>query len=341
MRDYPSSVPSFHLAGLISHLREHGEDVDAVLAKHRLSSAALALPDARLPRQVMASVLSALQSRTGREDLGFEMGLHSDLLQHPLLGRLLQSAGTLGEGIQRIAPYMPLITPSFRMQCEPGEPDWVVSWLATYPLPYEMARLAMETVLVLAHRTFRRLFANQRLFLHAKVSWAPPAHAHRYEALQDFRITYLAERDRLGASIEFSGASAAATLPRANAALWHETDQACSAQLQQLQARHEWSAWIAHILDAVEDHQPSQQELAGLMGISVRTLTRNLASEGVRFRDLALQIRHRRAQALLRDTPIPVSEITRMLGYSDSANFTRAFRSAAGVSPQAFRAQTR
>lgn len=349
MRVYPDSILTFHLASLVRHLRAQGPACDEVLQAHRLTSAALELPGARIPRELMVAVLLHLSARLGREDLGFEMGWQTDLLSHPLIGRLLHTSRTLGEGWQCMAPYMPLMTPSFRMQCERQDDGaLVVTWRPVRPLPYDVIRVALETVLVSAYRTSQQLFPSRPVPMQMRVSWASPPHAHRYASLPNLDMAFqagephpsdLVQRPHVpdvGAWLRLPAATAAMALPRANARVWSDTHAACAQQLQQLQTMQAWTVWISHILDAVEDHQPSQAELAGLMGISERTLARHLEAEGAAFRPLALQIRHRRACELL-NAPTSISEIARILGYSDSANFSRAFKAQAGVSPQGWR----
>lgn len=71
---------------------------------------------------------------------------------------------------------------------------------------------------------------------------------------------------------------------------------------------------------------------------SVRTLQRELNREGTNFRDLTNTLRIKRAAELLRDTPISVTEISAILGYSAPAHFARAFRNGTGMSPHQFRA---
>lgn len=341
MHVYPDSVPAFHLAALVRHLSCTTPVCEEVLGHHRLSAQALAMPDARLPREVMAMVLLDLMARTGRQDLGFEMGRQTDLLQHPLMGKLLSQAATLGEGMQRLAPYMPLLTPSFRMQCdfmsEAGDQDMMVSWQPTRPMPYDMAKIALETVLVSAHRTARQLLPARHLPMAAQVTWSPPPHAHRYQELEDFEIQFQADQSAMGAWLRVPAPVHRLRMPRFNARLWDDTRQACMHQLQQIERMQGWRAWIEHLLQEVEDHQPSQEEIAGLMGTSVRTLARHLEAEGCTFRALSNDMRVRRARAMLADTELSVSEIARILGYSDSANFSRAFKRATGASPQAHR----
>lgn len=341
MRNYPQSVPAFHLAALVRHLSSISPACEEVLGRHRLSAQALSMPDARVPREVMAMVLQDLMVRTGRQDLGFEMGFQTDLLRHPLMGRLLSQASTLGAGMQRLAPYMPLLTPSFRMHCEflgeAGDNDLLASWHPVHPMPYEMAKIALETVLVSAHRTARQLLPARQLPMVAHVTWSPPPHAHRYQALDDLEMHFQSDQSAVGAWLRVPAHVHRLHMPSFNASLWDHTREACMRQLQQIESMQDWRAWIEHLLQEVEDLQPSQEEIAGLMGTSVRTLARHLETEGCTFRSLSNDIRVRRAREMLAETDLSISEIARILGYSDSANFSRAFKRATGAPPQSHR----
>lgn len=81
----------------------------------------------------------------------------------------------------------------------------------------------------------------------------------------------------------------------------------------------------------------SVESAACSVGTSVRTLQRELNREGTSFRDLANAMRTKRAMELLRETDASVTEIAAALGYSAPAHFARAFRAAAGISPNGFR----
>ncbi|WP_108683004.1 AraC family transcriptional regulator [Methyloceanibacter sp. wino2] len=76
---------------------------------------------------------------------------------------------------------------------------------------------------------------------------------------------------------------------------------------------------------------------AAMAEISVRTLQRYLNREGLSYRDLLERVRLRRARALLEQTDVSITEIALSLGYSEHANFTRAFRRSTGLTPAEFR----
>jgi AraC-like DNA-binding protein len=78
-------------------------------------------------------------------------------------------------------------------------------------------------------------------------------------------------------------------------------------------------------------------ECADLIGISERTLQRRLATHETSFNELQDQTRFDTAKQLLCDNAMGISEISYDLGYANPANFTRAFRRWAGVTPRQHR----
>jgi AraC-like DNA-binding protein len=81
----------------------------------------------------------------------------------------------------------------------------------------------------------------------------------------------------------------------------------------------------------------SIESAARSLATSVRTLQRELNREGTDFRTVANAMRTRRAVELLQRTDASITSISMALGYSAPAHFARAFRNAAGMSPQEFR----
>lgn len=72
-------------------------------------------------------------------------------------------------------------------------------------------------------------------------------------------------------------------------------------------------------------------------GMSERSFQRRLRDVGLRYSELVEAARFESALRLLADPARRVIDVSTALGYSDSANFTRAFRRWSGVSPQRFR----
>lgn len=84
---------------------------------------------------------------------------------------------------------------------------------------------------------------------------------------------------------------------------------------------------------------PSLQQMAGKLCVSARTLKRHLRGAGASYREVLDSVRMRRAAELLRLPGLSMEAIAERLGYSSSANFSRAFRRWAGITPGLYRGQ--
>jgi len=77
----------------------------------------------------------------------------------------------------------------------------------------------------------------------------------------------------------------------------------------------------------------SLERVGERLGMSARSLRHHLKSAGVSFHLIRSQIRKTFANRYLKDTNMPLQKIAEVLGYSDQASFTKAYRSWTGETP--------
>lgn len=87
----------------------------------------------------------------------------------------------------------------------------------------------------------------------------------------------------------------------------------------------------------LETGMPQIKDVARLLGVSERSLQRQLAAENTSFRDLLATVRNLEAQKMLKQSVLSVAEIARKLGYSEPAAFVRAFKLWHGTAPAQWR----
>ena len=81
----------------------------------------------------------------------------------------------------------------------------------------------------------------------------------------------------------------------------------------------------------------SVEAVASELCMSERTLKRQLAHEGTTFSDILEDLRRQKAIQLLDDQQASIERIAERLGYSDVANFNRAFKRWTGTTPGQYR----
>jgi AraC-like DNA-binding protein len=91
--------------------------------------------------------------------------------------------------------------------------------------------------------------------------------------------------------------------------------------------------WMAHDLAAA--HRVA--DAAAALGLSLRTLQRQLAAAGTSYRSLLGEVRVRRAAVYLARPGTTLAEIGFLCGFADQAHFTREFTRRAGLPPARYR----
>ncbi len=91
------------------------------------------------------------------------------------------------------------------------------------------------------------------------------------------------------------------------------------------------------VLSALAYGPVTVDRIASRVGLSVRSLQRRLSEQGRSFNDLVDETRRALSTRLLRETELPISEISRRLGFSAPGSYTRSATRWYGQSPSAVR----
>jgi AraC family transcriptional regulator len=95
---------------------------------------------------------------------------------------------------------------------------------------------------------------------------------------------------------------------------------------------------ITEYIESVEETSPTISDLAALVGVSSRYLTKAFKeTTGRTVHGYVAEVRLRKAAELLCSTDLPMKELAARLGFSALASFSSAFRAATGQTPTAFR----
>jgi len=95
------------------------------------------------------------------------------------------------------------------------------------------------------------------------------------------------------------------------------------------------------IHSSIANSEPTLDEIAAMLNMSVRSISRSLKEEGLTFRDILKQKRQELAVHYLTKTEEPILAISENLGYKNMGNFTRAFHTWFAQSPSHYREKSR
>ena len=83
----------------------------------------------------------------------------------------------------------------------------------------------------------------------------------------------------------------------------------------------------------IDGRVPRLKQIAALEGVSERTLVRTLAAQGIRFHQLVEEERKMKAAELIGNSTVSLTEIARLLGFTDMSSFGRSYRQWFGITP--------
>lgn len=101
------------------------------------------------------------------------------------------------------------------------------------------------------------------------------------------------------------------------------------------------SARLRRLLQQVQPAWPALPECAQALHLSVATLQRHLAREGVSFQSLKDELRRDLSIQRLNTSRVSIAALAAELGFADSASFQRAFKKWTGGAPGLYRSRKR
>lgn len=336
---FEPTVPGRYLAALLGYLETvRTPAVDMALAEAGVDLAGLTQGPAVLSMAEFDELYSTIVRVTGRQELGFETGRRMSVDKHGALGQLLPRCVTLEEALLLASRHYHLITSAFFLDYRRFPDRAELAFRPGAPMSTVTLHGIEETHALGLNHLVADALAGVGGTYDTYLSMEPPPHAERYERFPNVRFHFgllplpevrtVIAADHLKAPLRLKPSPGSEAIDAA--AVLSQTGDL-------LGENGRWADWIELMLREAEDCQPSLEQLAEILKVSSRTLTRRLADEGVTFRDLSKAIRHERACEMLRSQRLPISQIAFRLGYTDLANFTHAFQAMAGMSPRAYR----
>lgn len=338
MRQAVPKVPARYYTRLGELLEQDAFDTEALLREAGIDPEAWASPDAMLALPQVEQLIALIAEHGGRSDLAFDLGRSLKVSAHHIVGYGMLSSAVLGDALRFVARYFGLVMPSFRARYHLGAGVAELSFTPEVAMGHQCLDFHMEAIAVAAHFEIRDLSEGRMPDHRLQLSMAAPPHAARYAELLEADCSFDAGPTP-GVRLRFPAAIDHQPMAMADPHARSMAEARCQTLLRNAAAAGNVSDWIAMMLREANGGVPTLAELAQILNVTPRTLDRHLKAEGFGYRTLANAVRRENAIRLLSDSELSITRIALELGYTDAANFTRAFRRATGMSPARFRQQ--
>lgn len=328
-----TNVPLIRASTLLhfyNHLKVIGSPVDRYLEQAKLPLCSVHDPEALIPLYPVMNFVAQGVYRENDPLLGVWVGQRTQISELGILGTLLHQSLTLHDLLTTLKRSLQYFSSGEKFWIrEEGDRIWLHNSFGN--ISHRGAQQG---------RVYAMLLYLKLIQLFTKPGWHPVKIHLEIPPLKElFEIKEFA-----GTQIYFNQPSSAIVF---------EQSLLSNSPRQTRQARlspQEYQRWCTSIpaLDFLGSLRQTIQlflqagdteieQIAEASGLSVRSLQRRLAAENLSYSRVVEQVRFDRAIALLNQPDLQIVDIAFDVGYTDAANFTRAFKRWTGVSPREFR----
>ena len=320
--------------GLIEVAVSKGAGEEALLARAGLSGAELADQDNRIPFSNYVALMRAGKELCNDPALGLHFGESNDLAKFSVVGLIGYASETMLDAMQQMNRYGRLVIEfdggpdRFRVAQEKGG-FWLVD-------NRENANAFPE----LTESTFARMVCGARRFGYrpmvkqVELTHPDPGYAHEYERIFQVPVKF----DASWNAMEIDPSLLAVRLNLQPRYVFGILTEHADALLKELENSKSLRGRVENLLMPIlHKGEIGMEAIAEKLAMSRQTLFRKLKTEGTTFEKVLDELRHRLALEYLRGKKASVNEIAYLLGFSDPAAFSRAFKRWTGVSPRAMR----
>jgi AraC-like DNA-binding protein len=324
-------------AGLVRGYFEYavaqGASAEALAKISGVDTTLLDDADIRVPFEKYVTLVRAGKELAKDSALPLRFAEAVDTSEFSVVGLLTHASETLMDALAQLNRYGQLVIEvdvggqggRFNLEFEESS-AWLVD---TRRNPNEFSELTESTFTRLI--TGPRRFLPRPLVLEAQVTHPEPAHREAYDRIWQCPITFNSYRNALRMD-----ASLATHRIRLQPAYVFGILSAHAEQLlADLKHAKTMRGRVASLLmPMLHTGGIRMDAIASKLGQSRRTLHRKLKEEGITFEQVLEELRHKLALHYLASKKVSVNETAYLVGFSDPASFSRAFKRWTGKSPR-------
>lgn len=320
-------LPGAYVRDVVVLAARWGVRPELLLAGLPFDMLALEQPGTRVAIADCAEVVARAERATREPALAVHAGTQMRLSSHGFLGFAAMTSRTLGDAIALAVEFAAIRSTalSLSLVVEDGRAAIVID---EHPALAELRRFAVVSLVVGLWRVGEALTGT-----------ALPGTAELALSAPEVPLG-----EPFASRVRFDQPAHRLVFPAELLALPLVTADPIASRLAREQCERELAAVVdaglpGRVRAAIVAHAgiAPLEQVARELGMSTRTLKRRLADHGTRYSAILEDVLRQRALLLLGNGALSIGEVAARLGYTELANFTRAFRKWTQMTPAAWR----
>ena len=315
--------------GFVSAIMHAGSCMGLVLKSQAVDDVHCTQSASRMPLTTFAALLQHYRKLTSDDDIGLKLGQLAGPSCFSMLGQLVLAATTVGEGLLLARKFQRLITDCAQAECFADANQLAFSW-TPYGLPPADARLFVDVVMSALGSFGAWATGTQPGYKSVYLQYKKPRNTKLLNSIFGENIHFGAQKNRLNIPIHLAEKPLRTGLPEIKSVLLEHASK-------QLACLGQTDDFASQLRRCISINLPSGRlninAVAASLNVSPRTLQRKLRASGVSYGKILQEIRLERANRLLKECKLSLSEVSFQLGYSEQSAFSNAYKLWTGNCP--------
>lgn len=311
--------------------RAHDINPLPLLLEAGIDSTIIADYNARIPNEKVHDFYSELASRIAKPNFGLDAGKYWHPSQMGALGYAWMTSSTLRSAFERLVRFSRTVLGTVDVVIEESNTGLSLIFdfsKESFAPPFRLNGNRAVVLAMIQCNAGQDFHPQAVSFSHAK-----PENVDDFNALFQCEITFGSHIDSITISLED------VDKPRAcsNKQLAQLHDQLLINYVAKLDKNNIVERVKLAITNQLSGGKCTDSTIAKVLFISQRTLQRRLKEHDTTFKKLVNEVRQELADVYLHDSGLSLTEISFLLGFSETSAFSRAFKRWAGQSPRDYR----
>ncbi|MCH7295679.1 AraC family transcriptional regulator [Acinetobacter higginsii] len=326
MTEIPS-IPSVLLELIDKYLQQHN------ISNNQLNELTQQYANqSRMPLHKWWSLLEHIYQQHPTPVLGHYIGELSEPHHIHILGYLALSSPNLISFLNCFKNFQPLLQNSASFSIVQKEDRFCMCWT---PVVHKNSQLSNEVLLSGVLSTIRKILQRPEICpLEIEFSAPAPVDIAPYAAVYGCSVSFDSDVLRLWLPLEILHLP----IPSRDPHLKKLLDQQAEALLKSIPNPDTFLKDLQLlIVNMLKIGEPSAENIAKQMNLSLRSFYRKLSGYNLQYSDLVKSIRLELAKTYLTKSALSLTEIALLLGYAEQSAFSRAFKQWENISPSEYR----
>lgn len=328
-------LPVYYLHQIAEQVSSMGADTQRWLAKNHMQEKQLGDLSLSMPFTTFRQLVVDAIAITQEPALGLLVGERLQVNTHGILGYAAMNSGTIREAVDLFERFIRLRTPLVATHHDIVGNQFRVLFDEPYSLG-EIRHAILEAVILTVKNVMDYITLGTRHVTVVAFPFAAPGYAALAEELFQCEVKF--GQDWAGFSVPANVVDLPLKMNDRNT--FNEAAMICQRELEKIGQNEHLSSRVRRLMLEKRNGFPSLNVTARLFNLTPRTLHRHLIDEGTSYKAILEEVRHSLALQHLKSGRLSIQEIAYALGYTDIANFRRAFKRWEGVPPSDYRLQS-